>query len=228
MAKYSCPMAGPLITPIPNAAARERQPAFNRMNIVTASVSLMGREFRTNIREGASAEELIEKVARENDGGVARVFYPEFNTWEIVAVKIGSEFLVKDDPKRVAEADFSQFQDPLLVRQAALAASRSYPSIGPPARRPVVPAALSDASTGRTARRLRRPPWPADNTPWSGPLGDRTHTTPDAPGRVGNDSSPCRTAPPSRPPNRGTRVLRPGSERAVLGVGGTGAPLCRI
>ncbi|MFN7991333.1 MAG: hypothetical protein U0R44_04210 [Candidatus Micrarchaeia archaeon] len=116
-------MAGPVVAPIPIAASRERQPAFSRRNIVEASVSLMGRQFRTSIREGASAEELIEKVAKENGGGVARVFYPEFNTWEIVAVKIGDRILVKDSPEKVAGADFSQFGDPDQMRRAAVAAS---------------------------------------------------------------------------------------------------------
>ncbi len=92
--------------------------------LVNASVSLDGRAFTTMIREGATTEELVQKVAKENGGGVARVFYPEFNTWEIVAVKIGGTLLVKGDPKRVADADFSDFADPEGMRSAAVSASR--------------------------------------------------------------------------------------------------------
>jgi len=98
---------------------------FRSGNLVNASLSVLGRTFRTTIREGASAEELIERVARENGGGVAKVYYPEFKTWEIVAVKIGDRLLVKGDSKRVAEADFSQFRDGESVRSAAIAASKS-------------------------------------------------------------------------------------------------------
>jgi hypothetical protein len=118
-------MAGSLISPIriPATPRLRQEPPLPRMKLVEASVSLMGRSYRTMISEGASAEELIEKVARENGGGVARVFYPEFNTWEIVAVKIGPELIVKDDPGRVAQADFSDFPGAPQVREAAIIAS---------------------------------------------------------------------------------------------------------
>ncbi len=88
--------------------------------LVKASISLNGQTFHTFIREGASAEQLIEKVAKENGGGVAKVYYPEFKTSEIVAVKVGDQLLVKNDPKRVAEADFSDFADSDSVKEAAV------------------------------------------------------------------------------------------------------------
>jgi len=110
---------------IPNTIhERQHASALLRRQMIDASVTLHGLRFTTTIREGASAEELIEKVAKENGGGVARVYYPEFRTWEIVAVKIGDLLLVKGDRKKVAEADFSQFPDSMR-REAMAAASRS-------------------------------------------------------------------------------------------------------
>lgn len=123
-------MAGPRVLDAPSALA-ERQRArvsqgISRHHAIDASVTMLGNRFTTTIREGASAEELIEKVARENGGGVAKVYYPEFKTWEIVAVKIGDMLLVKGDAKKVADADFSGFADAAAVRrQAIAAASRS-------------------------------------------------------------------------------------------------------
>ena len=116
-------MAGPRVLDAPSALAeRIRIPqGISRHHAIDASVTLLGRRFTTAIREGASAEELIEKVARENGGGVAKVYYPEFKTWEIVAVRVGDVFLVKGDPKKVAEADFSNFKDAAAVRRRAMA-----------------------------------------------------------------------------------------------------------
>jgi len=115
-------MAGPRVLDAPSALAeRQRMPALSRHHAIDASVTLLGKRFTTAIREGASAEELIEKVARENGGGVAKVYYPEFKTWEIVAVRAGDVFLVKGDPKKVAEADFSNFPDAAAVRRRAMA-----------------------------------------------------------------------------------------------------------
>ncbi len=121
-------MAG--LNPLTAIAARApaRQPASDRLlgqNLVDASVLVGSRSFSTLIREGASTEELIHQVAKENGGGVARVYYPEFDTWEIVAVKIGDILLVKGDPKRVAEADFSDFKDPEGMRAIAVEAAKS-------------------------------------------------------------------------------------------------------
>jgi hypothetical protein len=56
---------------------------------------MLGRTFTTDIREGATTNELIEKVARENGGEVSKRYYPEFKTWEIVSVRIGDMALVK-------------------------------------------------------------------------------------------------------------------------------------
>jgi hypothetical protein len=93
--------------------------------LVKSSITINGRKFTTMIHEGASAEELIAKVAKENGGGVARVYYPELKTHEIVAVKIGEQLIVKGDPKRVEEGDFSDFQDSEMVKSAAVSASSS-------------------------------------------------------------------------------------------------------
>ena len=93
--------------------------------LVKASISLNGQTFHTLIHEGASAEQLIEKVAKENGGGVAKVYYPEFKTYEIVAVKVGNQLLVKNDPKRVAEADFSDFNDSDSVKKDAVSTASS-------------------------------------------------------------------------------------------------------
>ncbi|MBN1170360.1 hypothetical protein JXA56_05015, partial [Candidatus Micrarchaeota archaeon] len=101
------------------------QPKFYKPLLVKATVTLNGRKFSTHINEGATADELILKIAKENRGGVAKVYYPEFNSHEIVAVKIGDQLLVKGDPKRVAEADFSNFENSGFVRSAAIAASRN-------------------------------------------------------------------------------------------------------
>jgi hypothetical protein len=93
--------------------------------LVEASVEMLGRTFRTSIREGASAEDLIEKIAAENGGGVAKVYYPEFKSWEIVAVKIGDQVLVKGEPDKVARADFSQFSEPETFRSIAIRAAKN-------------------------------------------------------------------------------------------------------
>jgi hypothetical protein len=116
-------MAGIITHSASHATFQRLHNAFRSRQLVEASVELLGRTYRTSIREGASAEDLIEKIAKENDGGVARVYYPEFRTWEIVAVKIGDQVLVKGDPAKVADADFSQFSDAGRFRAAALRAA---------------------------------------------------------------------------------------------------------
>ncbi len=93
--------------------------------LVKSSITINGTKFTTLIRDGASAEELISKVAKENGGGVARVYYPELKTHEIVAVKIGEQLIVKGDPKRVQDGDFSEFEDAASVKNAAVTASSS-------------------------------------------------------------------------------------------------------
>jgi hypothetical protein len=119
-------MAGQITTHSASHAIFQRiQNAFARRQLVEASVEMMGHTFRTNIREGASAEDLIEKIAKENGGGVAKVYYPELKTWEIVAVKIGDQVLVKGEPDKVANADFSQFSDPENFRGIALRAAEN-------------------------------------------------------------------------------------------------------
>ncbi|HSB46729.1 MAG TPA: hypothetical protein VLD37_01860 [Candidatus Bilamarchaeum sp.] len=127
-------MAGPITHRATHAIFQRMQDAFRGRQLVEASVEMLGRTYRTNIREGASAEDLIEKIAKENDGGVAKVYYPEFRTWEIVAVKIGDQVMVKDSPEKVAKADFSQFPDPgfrsMAIRAAASSEGGIHFSIG--------------------------------------------------------------------------------------------------
>ncbi len=96
---------------------------FKQPLLVKATLTLHGKTYSTYISQGATADDLIAKIARENGGGVAKVYYKEFNAFEIVAVKIGDQLLVKGDRKRVAEADYSNFKDPKFVRKAAIAAS---------------------------------------------------------------------------------------------------------
>jgi hypothetical protein len=89
-------MAGPLIKNAILPQNPQNNPSgFRSRNLVEASVTVMGKVYRTSIREGATADNLIEKIAKENDGWVSKKFYPEFNTSEIIAVKIGGQLLVK-------------------------------------------------------------------------------------------------------------------------------------
>jgi hypothetical protein len=74
--------------------------------------------------DGASAEQVIESIARTYGGGVARVFNKQLNAKEIVAVKIGRNLLVKGEPDKISEADFSQFDNADSVRKAALRSSK--------------------------------------------------------------------------------------------------------
>lgn len=118
-------MAGTLVAHRLNANPRSRKPAEkpNSKLLVMASITINGENFRTLISEGASTQDFIEKVAKENGGGVAKVYYPQFGTHEIVAVKIGNQMLVKNDPGKIAEADFKAFGDPTAVKSAAISAS---------------------------------------------------------------------------------------------------------
>lgn len=78
-----------------HASREERGGRFRQVNVVEASVTMLGRTFTTTIREGATTNDLIEKVARENGGEVAKRYYPEFKTWEITSVRIGDAILMK-------------------------------------------------------------------------------------------------------------------------------------
>ncbi len=78
-----------------HASSEPRLSRFHSGNLVEASVSMLGRTFTTAIREGATTNDLIEKVARENGGEVTKKYYPEFKTWEITSVRIGDAVLVK-------------------------------------------------------------------------------------------------------------------------------------
>lgn len=84
---------------------------------------MMGARFSTLVRDGASPAEILNQVARQNNGGVARLYYPEMNAYEIVAVKIGDRLLVKGDPEKVAKADFSKFADSATMKKMAVKAA---------------------------------------------------------------------------------------------------------
>jgi len=89
-------MAGSTFRLNPTHASFEpRLSRFRAANLVEASVTMLGRTFTTSIREGATTNELIEKVARENGGEVTKKYYPELKTWEITSVRIGDAVLVK-------------------------------------------------------------------------------------------------------------------------------------
>lgn len=118
-------MAGSLANMGPSRLLHQRRVPNQMPLLVKSSITINGRRFATMIHEGASAEDLISKVARENGGGVARVYYPEFGTHEIVAVKIGDQMVVKGDPKRVLEGDFSDFEEADSVKAAAVKVSQS-------------------------------------------------------------------------------------------------------
>jgi len=96
-------VAGPgVLNATTMTAQRQRQPvraAFPsaRQNLIEARLTVEGRVFRTLIREGATVNELIEKVAGENGGSVEKKYYPEFKTYEITRVRIGDVLLVKGD-----------------------------------------------------------------------------------------------------------------------------------
>jgi hypothetical protein len=91
--------------------------------LVRRCVSINGSRFSAYVRDGASAEEIIEKVAKAHGGGVAKAYDKELNAHEIVAVKIGRHLLVKDDPDKVSIADFSQFDDPDVMKKDTIEAS---------------------------------------------------------------------------------------------------------
>ncbi|MCI0503636.1 hypothetical protein L0Y65_02885 [Candidatus Micrarchaeota archaeon] len=84
-----------MLNPIHAARDAAAQSRFRQPALVEASVTMLGRSFRTTIHEGATTNELIEKVARENGGEVTKKFYPEFQTWEITSVRIGGVALMK-------------------------------------------------------------------------------------------------------------------------------------
>ncbi len=89
-------MAGSLIMfNATHASARQNLPRIRPPALVEASLTILNRTFTTQIREGASAEQLIEQIARENGGEVLKKYYPEFKTWEITSVRIGDVALVK-------------------------------------------------------------------------------------------------------------------------------------
>jgi hypothetical protein len=105
-------------------ATREKTQSRMNLQLVSRSVAINGTRFSALVRDGASAEEIIEKVARQHGGGVAKIYNQEFKAHEVVAVKVGENLIVKDDPTKVSKADFSQFKDPQSVKEAAIRASQ--------------------------------------------------------------------------------------------------------
>lgn len=107
----------------PNAIHARARPRAGLQPLTRRSVSINGATFSALVRDGASADEIIERVAKENDGGVAKIYNAELKAYEIVAVKLGDHLLVKDDPAKVSKADFSQFKDQGSVKESAVRAS---------------------------------------------------------------------------------------------------------
>lgn len=91
--------------------------------LVSRSISIKGATFSALVSDGATVEEIIEKVAKKHDGGVAKVYNEELGEHEIVVVKIGEHLLASGDPEKVSEADFSNFKNPDLIKAAAVEAS---------------------------------------------------------------------------------------------------------
>ena len=116
-------MAG-LSTQLPNASARI-QPRPNEFSgqLVLRGVSLGRRVYNTHVPDGASAEAIIERAARDNGGFVLKVYYPQMNAWEIVAVKMGNELIVKGDLAKVLQSNLSDLND--CDRRAVLSAAKS-------------------------------------------------------------------------------------------------------
>lgn len=107
---------------VPRSPQAAERPVFRPL--VRRSVSINGTKFSALVQDGTTADGIIEKIAKENGGGVAKTFNRELNACEIVAVKIGNHFLVKGEPSKVAEADFSQFDDSECTKKAAVDLSR--------------------------------------------------------------------------------------------------------
>ncbi len=107
-----------------NAMHEKAQPRVDFRQLVSGSVSINGAKFSALVRDGASTEEIIEKVARQHGGGAAKIYNQELKAYEIVAVKLGEHLLVKGDPDKVSKADFSQFKDPQSMKEAAIRASK--------------------------------------------------------------------------------------------------------
>jgi hypothetical protein len=97
---------------------------FHGSQLMEAGVTLGGRVYSTLIQQGATPAQITEKVAKENGGGVGKVYCKDLGRWEIVVVQIGGMMLVKNDPKKVAEADLSQFPDPDAMRPIVIKAAR--------------------------------------------------------------------------------------------------------
>lgn len=85
--------------------------SFSMEKIVEASIIVNNSRYFTLISEGSTQMELLHKAAKENGGGVVKLYYPEYGTWEIVGIKIGNDVLVKGDPKALENADYSGFRD---------------------------------------------------------------------------------------------------------------------
>lgn len=119
-------MAGPLQARA--ACPRQNQDPGIRASsqLVCRSVSINNQKFSTLISDGATAQEVLTKIAVENGGGVAKFYNKELRAYEIVAIKVGDHLLVKNDAGLVSQADFSQFGNPADMKAIALeAAGRS-------------------------------------------------------------------------------------------------------
>ncbi len=93
------------------AQAKKGPSGFSSGILVAANITINSRKYSTLICEGSSQMELLGKVAKENGGGVVKLFYPKYGTYEIVGIKIGNDILVKGNPKALEKADYSDFND---------------------------------------------------------------------------------------------------------------------
>jgi len=94
---------------------------FDRGLLVRRGVSFGGPVYFTHVRDGATPEEIFASAAADNGGFLVKAYHPKLNAWEIVAIKIGNELLVKGDPALVAQAALSHLSK--ADQQAVLDAS---------------------------------------------------------------------------------------------------------
>ncbi|HID73095.1 TPA: hypothetical protein EYP38_04085, partial [Candidatus Micrarchaeota archaeon] len=116
-------MAGPVQARVARSRPNQNPGISASSQLVRRSVSVNNQKFSTLISDGATAQQVLAKIAKENGGGVAKFYNKKLGAHEIVAIKIGDHLLVKDDPKLVMQSDFSQFDNPGQMKVMALEAA---------------------------------------------------------------------------------------------------------
>ncbi len=74
----------------------KRKQRLSKM-LVERGIVINGKRYTTLVNEGTTAIDLIKKIASENNGYVVTRYYPEFNSEEIIAIKIGRNIVVKSN-----------------------------------------------------------------------------------------------------------------------------------